>query len=78
MTAAKKTPAMKEQPLFGAVDQVINTLELEIRLVKDEIEKCHRAIESKTADKEDLEGRLKNLVDSMTTVRKDRPKKAKP
>lgn len=66
---------MKDQNLFGAVDQVINTIEFEITCVKDEIEKCRKTIVRKQDDIGELEGRLANLKDSMLTVRKDRPKK---
>ncbi len=67
----------EDRPLFGPVDQVINTLELEIRLVKDAIEKDKAAILRKEESITELEARLKNLGESMATVRKDRPKKKK-
>jgi hypothetical protein len=75
MAIIKGKTVLKDQPLFGAVDQVINTLELEIRFVKDEIMSARKTILRKEEEIAELDGRLKNLVDSMATVRKDRPKK---
>jgi len=74
MTIIKGKSTLKDQPLFGAVDQVINTLELEIRFVKDAILKGRKAIQKKEIDIEELEGRLVNLGEAMKTVRKDAPK----
>lgn len=70
----KNKALLKDQPLFGAVDQVINTLELEIRVVKDAILKARKTIERKEESIDELEGRLVNLSDAMKTMRKDAPK----
>ena len=61
---------MEDKPLFGPVDQVVNTLECEISWVKGEIKHCEKAIDRNKAEIEILQTRLKNLDESMNIVRK--------
>jgi hypothetical protein len=61
---------MEDKPLFGPVDQVVNTLECEISWVKGEIKHCEKAIDRNKGEIEILQTRLKNLDESMKIVRK--------
>lgn len=61
---------MEDKPLFGPVDQVVNTLECEISWVKGEIKHCEKAIDRNKAEIEVLQTRLKNLDESMKIVRR--------
>lgn len=60
----------KDQPLFGPVDQVINTLESERSWVKAEIDRCVKAINRNKDDIDIFQARLKNIDESIAYVRK--------
>ena len=68
---------MEDKPLFGPVDQVVNTLECEISWVKGEIKHCEKSIDRNKAEIEILQTRLKNLDESMKIVRKKAEEKEK-
>jgi len=60
---------LKDQPLFGPVDQVINTLEMESSWVKAEIKRCEKSIARMKSEIEIL-GKRKSMIDeSMKIVR---------
>lgn len=61
---------MEDKPLFGPVDQVVNTLESETSWVKAEIRRCEKAINRNKSDIDILQVRLKNLDESMVYVRR--------
>ncbi len=71
---------MEDKPLFGPVDQVVNTLECEMTWVKGEIRRCEKAIERNKSEIGTLETR--HLDDSVRIVRKkakeERPAPATP
>ena len=69
---------MENKPLFGSVDQVVNTLECETSWVKGEIKHCEKAIDRNKAEIEILQTRLKNLDESMKIVRKKTEEQEKP
>jgi predicted ribosome quality control (RQC) complex YloA/Tae2 family protein len=69
---------MEDKPLFGPVDQVVNTLECEISWVKGEIKHCEKAIDRNKAEIEILQTRLKNLDESMKIVRKKEKQQEEP
>lgn len=70
---------MKDQSLFGPVDEAVNAVELEISIVKDQIEKHEAAIERKERNLNELESRAEKLRGALSTLRKSapKPKKAK-
>ncbi len=63
----EETP--KDKPLFGPVDQLVNTLELELSWVKGEIKNREGAISRAKKDLEHLNKRQSMLNESMTIVR---------
>ena len=69
---------MEDKPLFGPVDQVVNTLECEISWVKGEIKHCEKAIIRNKSEIDILQTRLKNLDESMKIVRKKTEKQEEP
>jgi predicted ribosome quality control (RQC) complex YloA/Tae2 family protein len=69
---------MEDKPLFGPVDQVVNTLECEISWVKGEIKHCEKAIDRNKAEIDILQTRLKNLDESMKIVRKKAEREMEP
>ncbi len=68
--------SMKDQPLFGPVDQVVNTLEMESTWVKGEIKKCEKSISRLKGDIDMLTKRKEMIDESMKIVR-DSEKKRK-
>lgn len=61
--------AMKDQPLFGPVDQVVNTLEMESTWVKGEIKRCEKGIIRMENEMDSLKKRQEMIAESLKTVR---------
>jgi hypothetical protein len=65
----KKTDEAKAPGLFGPDDQLINALELEVKMVAAEILSCRKAIARKDTELGDLQDRHKRLTEALATVR---------
>jgi len=66
----KKLPKAEEKPLFGELDEAINTLTLEIRLLTEELEAIRKRITTAEANAEELESRISNLNDLLKEIQK--------
>jgi len=66
---------MQDKPLFGPVDQVVNTLEIETSWVKGEIKRREGAIDRNRDEITLLQTRLDNLNESMRIVRENEKKR---
>lgn len=67
---------MKEQSLFGPVDQAMNTLDTEITLVQAEIDRRIKTVQKKQEEIQQLGNRLEDLKGALVTVRKAQKKPA--
>lgn len=74
---AEKTSSLKDQPLFGPVDQLVNTLEVELSWVKSEIERCEKTIARANVEIKILSERKDMLDQSMKFVRAAEKKRQK-
>jgi chromosome segregation ATPase len=57
------------------VDQVVNTLEMEISWVRSEVKRCEKAIDRNKEEISILQTRLDNLNESMKIVRENEKKR---
>jgi hypothetical protein len=59
-----------QQNLFGEQDLIVNTLETERTLLRDEIKATMKSIESKEKSLEEMKTRLGNITSSIDSIRK--------
>lgn len=59
-----------QQNLFGEQDFIVNTLETERTLLRDEIKATMKSIESKEKSLEEMKARLGNITSSIDSIRK--------
>ncbi len=69
------TKEMQDQPLFGPVDQVVNTLEMEAGWVKGELKRCEKGIDRLETEIELLQKREAMIAESLKTVREAEKKR---
>lgn len=67
--------AMKDQPLFGPVDQVVNTLEAEASWVKGEIKRCEKSICRMKGEIDMLAKRQEMITESLKFMRETEKKR---
>lgn len=67
---------LKDAPLFGEDDEIINALEMESKEVKEEIGRCNKNLVRLQAGIGYLEERAALLKKALDTMRKRQPKKA--